>query len=111
MKSHNICVNPWLPLQEDAAKQEEGETVPAPTEARATEVHSQEEEEEASLTADALPEIVRMVTDIRAALTPAEGLADAGIGAPEASADEGSLQTLLPSRCRSFNKHNAALLA
>ena len=83
--------------------------MPASTEARATEVHSQEEEP--PLTADALPEIMQMMTDIRAALAPAEGSADAGMSAAEASADEGTLQTLLPSssRCRSFNKHTADL--
>ena len=81
----------------------------ASTEARATEVHSQEEE--APLTADAFPEIMQMMTDIRAALTPAEGSADAGMGADEASADEGTLQALLASssRCRSSNKHAADL--
>lgn len=84
---------PNLPLQEDAEKQEGVATVPAPMEAGATEVHSQEEE--ASLTADALPEILQMMTDIQAALTPAEGLNDTGMGADEASADEGSLQILL----------------
>ena len=84
--------------------------MPAPTEARATEVHSQEEE--ASLTADAFPEIMQMMTDIRAALTPAEGLAGAGTGADEASADEGSLRTLLLSSCRgrNFDKQTANLL-
>lgn len=69
--------------------------MPAPTEVRATEVHSQEEE--APLTADAFPEIMQMMTDIRAVLTPAEGTADAGMSADEASADKGNLQNLLPS--------------
>ena len=69
--------------------------MPAPTEATATEMHSQEEE--ALLTADAFPEIMQMMTDIQAALAPAEGSTDAGMSASEASADEGALQTLLSS--------------
>ena len=108
-KIYHASVNSSVPLQEDAEKQEEGATVPASTEARATEAHSQEEE--APLTADAFPEIMQMMTDIQAALAPAEGLADAGMSAAEASADEGALQTLLSSlsECRSFNKHIADL--
>ena len=75
-----------LSLQENNPPHEEAvAAIGSSTEANA----GDQEEQEAGMTIDAIPELVQMMTDIQAALTGPEGSPDLDQPASEAAADEG----------------------